>query len=393
MSKKQAKPTLGRVGRVEREKQINRMISIVMISLLAIVAAVVIGGVIVDNFITPVKVVATVFGEEITVREFEIRVRMQRANMVSEHDRYFQEMSQVDDPNYQQQYAQVVAQYEYQLDPPEIIGQTIINQMIDDVLIEREAKARGIEISEAEITETLQSVFGYYPNPELPEKPAEDGEEADLPRSPVPTSVTEEEYQSQLDTYLTSYAEYGVTEAVIYQIIEAQLYREKLTDLLADGVLTEEDQVWARHILVETEEDAENVLTRLADGETFIALAQELSIDPSAASNFGDLGWFNERMMIPEFSDAAFGGEVGEIVGPVQTTYGFHIIEIMGHELREMSQEDINIALNQALVDLLFEIKAPAEEAGDIVLSEDWIKYTPDDPKPVYLLQSSQPQQ
>ncbi|MEN8241697.1 MAG: peptidylprolyl isomerase, partial [Chloroflexota bacterium] len=338
MAKKQSHATLGRVGRVEREKRINRIIRISMIALLAVVAAVVIGGLVIDKFITPAKVVATVFGEEITVGEFQIRVKMQRANMVAEHDQYYQLMSQIEDQASQQQYANIIAQYEYQLEAPEIIGESTLNQMVDDVLIKREALARDIEVSDAEITEAIQSVFGYFPNPEVPEKPAEDGAEA-LPAAPVPTSITEEEYQTQMDEYLDSNSKYGVDEVVIYQIIEAMLYREKLTDLLAEGISTEEDQVWARHILVEDEETAESILVRLEEGEAFTALAPELSIDPSAASNYGDLGWFNAATMIPEFSEAAFSAEVGDIVGPVETTYGFHIIEIMGHEHRPMSED------------------------------------------------------
>jgi len=344
-----------------------------MTALLAIVAAVVIGGLVIGKFVTPAKVVATVFGEEISVGEFQIRVKMQRANMVAEHDQYYQVMAQIEDQASQQQYANIVAQYEYQLDPPEILGQSIINQMIDEILIKREAQSRGIEVSDAEVTETLQNVFGYFPNPEFPDKPGENEDEDAPAAAPVPTSVTEEEYQTELDIYLDSYSQYGVDEGVIYQLIEAELYRERLTDLLAEGISTEEDQVWARHILVEDEETAESIFVRLEDGEAFIALAQELSIDPSAASNFGDLGWFNAATMIPEFSEAAFGGEIGDIVGPVETTYGFHIIEIMGHEFRPMAEEELNNVLNVALVDLLSEIKTEAEKSGDIDLSEDWI--------------------
>jgi parvulin-like peptidyl-prolyl isomerase len=393
MARKQSKASLGRIGRVEREQRINKIIRISLIVLLTVVSALVIGGLIFNYFITPAKVIATVFDQEILVRDFQTRVRMQRQNMVTEYNGYYQQMTLIQDPNTQQQIQQLLLQYEYQLDPPELIGQSIINQMIDDIVITREAQARGIEVDEAEITETLQSVFGYFPNPtETPElvKPAE-GEEP-VPTSipyPEPTSVTAEEYDQALNEYLEAYAEFGVDEPIITRIIEAQLYRTKLTELLSEGISKDEDQVWARHILVDDMETAESILVRLEEGETFISLVQELSGDPSAQGNLGDLGWFGEGKMVQPFNDAAFAAEVGEIVGPVESEFGYHIIEIMGREIRPMAESDFQNLVNLALVDLLSEIKVEAEEAGDLVLSEDWINYTPDDPKPIFSMREA----
>ena len=71
MARKQSRSTLGRVGRVEREKRINRIISISLIALLVVVVGIVIGGLVIETFITPNKIIATVLGEEITVEDYK----------------------------------------------------------------------------------------------------------------------------------------------------------------------------------------------------------------------------------------------------------------------------------------------------------------------------------
>lgn len=99
-----------------------------------------------------------------------------------------------------------------------------------------------------------------------------------------------------------------------------------------------EEQVQARHILLRTGErsveEARRQLAaakeRLAAGEDFAALVRELSEEPGAAERGGDLGWFGRGAMVPEFEQAAFGAEVGEIVGPIETPFGVHILEVTG---------------------------------------------------------------
>ncbi|GAG68398.1 unnamed protein product, partial [marine sediment metagenome] len=89
----------------------------------------------------------------------------------------------------------------------------------------------------------------------------------------------------------------------------------------------EPEQVHARHILVETEEEANNLLLQLKEGLTdFAELAKEKSIGPSAPSG-GDLGFFARGQMVKEFEDAAFSLEPGKISGVVQTQFGYHIIK------------------------------------------------------------------
>jgi len=87
------------------------------------------------------------------------------------------------------------------------------------------------------------------------------------------------------------------------------------------------DEIHARHILVTSEEEARAVVERLDAGEDFAAVAAEASIGPSGPDG-GDLGWFRHGDMVPEFSGAAFALEPGQISGPVQSPFGWHVIKV-----------------------------------------------------------------
>ena len=89
-----------------------------------------------------------------------------------------------------------------------------------------------------------------------------------------------------------------------------------------------EDEIRASHILVETEEEANDLKAQIDGGADFVALAKEHSIDPGAA-NGGDLGFFGRGMMVPPFEEAAFAlAEPGAVSAPVQSQFGWHIIRL-----------------------------------------------------------------
>jgi peptidyl-prolyl cis-trans isomerase C len=89
-----------------------------------------------------------------------------------------------------------------------------------------------------------------------------------------------------------------------------------------------EEEVHAHHILVATEDEAKQIQAALKNGADFAALAKEKSKDPSGAANGGDLGWFTKDQMVPEFADAAFKLDKGQISDPVHTQFGWHIIRV-----------------------------------------------------------------
>lgn len=121
-----------------------------------------------------------------------------------------------------------------------------------------------------------------------------------------------------METLLADITKTAATEAEM-----KKLYDESVAKMQP------EDEVRARHILVKTEDEAKDVIKKLKAGADFEKLAREISIDPSAKTNGGDLEYFTKGQMVAEFSDAAFKlnkGQVSET--PVKSQFGYHVIKV-----------------------------------------------------------------
>ena len=89
-----------------------------------------------------------------------------------------------------------------------------------------------------------------------------------------------------------------------------------------------EDEVQARHILVGSEDQAKDIADKIAKGGDFAALAKENSVDAGSKENGGMLGFFGKGQMVPQFEQAAFALEKGQVSKPVQSQFGWHIIKV-----------------------------------------------------------------
>jgi peptidyl-prolyl cis-trans isomerase C len=115
-------------------------------------------------------------------------------------------------------------------------------------------------------------------------------------------------------------------DAIAGQVTEAAV-RADYDKFVAD--FQPQDEVHARHILVETKEEADAIEAELKGGADFATIAQEKSIDPGSGANGGDLGFFSKGMMVPEFEAAAFAlANPGDVSAPVQSQFGWHIIKL-----------------------------------------------------------------
>ena len=110
------------------------------------------------------------------------------------------------------------------------------------------------------------------------------------------------------------------------------------------------EQVWAKHILLKTQEEAEAARARILKGESFEDVAKAVSTGPSAP-NGGDLGWFEKAQMVPEFAEPAFSLAVDGLSDPVKTKFGYHIIKVYGKkEAGTKSFADARPAMEKALM-------------------------------------------
>lgn len=109
-------------------------------------------------------------------------------------------------------------------------------------------------------------------------------------------------------------------------------------------------QVSAKHILVETEELAHRVAEEMTEGLTFAEAARKYSTCPSKDKG-GDLGYFSKGQMVPEFEKAAFEGEIGKVLGPVQTQFGYHLILVEDKKNgEELPFEQVQSQIHQQLI-------------------------------------------
>lgn len=160
-----------------------------------------------------------------------------------------------------------------------------------------------------------------------------------------------------------------ISQTYIVREIEAQVTDEKL-QAEYDKFVSENPaskEVRARHILVEEEEQAKALIVELDGGADFAALAGEHSTGPSGAQG-GDLGFFGEGQMVPEFADAAFGMEVGQhSKEPVKTQFGWHVIKVEESRLAEQPsfeqmQEELRSELSRGVYqDMIAKLREGAE--------------------------------
>lgn len=209
--------------------------------------------------------------------------------------------------------------------------------------------------------------------------------------------VTQEELHAEMAVYEESYggtealeqalAASGMAIADLKEEMEIYLKVEKIVgpDIEVNDeqiktyfeenkdTFNQPSQMEASHILVATQEEADEVKAKLDDGSDFAGLAAEYSIDTSNAENGGALGTFGTGEMAPEFEEAAFSMEVDEISDPVRTDYGFHIIKATGKtaavdaSLEDSKEQIKEILFDEALNTKYAEWLADKTESYDIV--------------------------
>ena len=122
-----------------------------------------------------------------------------------------------------------------------------------------------------------------------------------------------------------------VAEAYVHKAIQPKLNEDKIKQRYSElsGKFKPQDEVRARHILVKTEDEANDIIKQLKGGADFAKLAEEKSTDSGSAKNGGDLGYFAHDAMVKAFADAAFAMKSGDVSDkPVKTEFGFHVIKV-----------------------------------------------------------------
>lgn len=433
------------LSRAERERMWQRRALITIGVIVGVSVLILAIALVYENLIRPREAVSTVNGQEITTADFEERVRFLRWETGQQIRQLYALTGDIN----------TVSQYASQLTNPLSIGSQVLDEMEEEILIEEEAKARGITVDEAAIDrrvdEYMAQSYGLTvpgaptatpttaptvtptplvsptptvePSPTAPAATATpaDGEassDADATEEPVGGDVTPEaeptiaasptatatllpaDVQATLDQASSEYFEAAqdgadVDREAVRQVFYYDALRTALMDAMSADAPTEELQVQVRHILIAfdpdsmdaslppteeqraaAEEKANDVMAALQDGEPFADLARAMSDDTGSAQNGGEMDWQSPDGFVAAFADTVKTAELGEIVGPVETEFGYHIIQVMGREVRALTDAQINERRSQLFSDWLTERKA----AADIERSDNWLDRIPDEP-------------
>lgn len=194
----------------------------------------------------------------------------------------------------------------------------------------------------------------------------------------TPTPYTTQVFGEELEEFNELYSTYNFDLTDLREIFRTEILREKLLEDITEDLVPVKEEVWARHILVETEEEALEIIGLLEEGADFHELAAERSIDDSNSAQGGDLGWFDDDTMVPEFTETAFDLEVGEISEPVETSFGFHIIQSLGKRESQIPPQEFAQEKESAFTAWLSEKR---NARTDIIIYDEWEDFVPTDPQ------------
>jgi parvulin-like peptidyl-prolyl isomerase len=430
---RESKPVLHtkkHIARLERERQQTRLILGGFVAVLLVALGMIIYGYVDLKYLQARRPVARIANASIPIGEWQARVRMQRTRLINQLQLY-QQYSQYFGMDLSSQEQQILSQ----LNSTNTMGQTVLDEMIDEELIRQEAAKRGIVASTQEVDQSIQASFQFYPSgtptptvtptpvtlptlsadtlalvtitptptlfmtatasptstpnpgasaaPTVALSPTPTATAGPSPTvtptsTPIPTETpyTLQGFETAYDSSVKELVAQGLTEAQVHQLYENNVLRQKLFDQITADVPRTQEQVWARHILVADEATAKTVRDRLVSGEDFAKVAAEVSTDTGTKAKGGDLGWFGKGAMVPEFEAAAFSLKVGEISQPVKSQFGYHIIQVLAHEEIPLDSAGYNQAKQTVFTDWL----ARARTDYKVVTYDNWQNVVPTDP-------------
>lgn len=196
--------------------------------------------------------------------------------------------------------------------------QQVLDLLIENELIRQRAQAQGVSISEEQIDAEIEATLNDL---------LEDGQAA-----------TPAEAQEYFEGWLQGNY---YTREEFREIIRLTLMTQQLREPVIASIPQATEHVRARHILVNSQAEADEVLARLNAGDDFVVLAAEYSVDVTTADNGGDLGWFARGgLLVPEVEEIAFSQQPNEISGVIETDWGYHVIQTLEFDASfEVTQE------------------------------------------------------
>jgi parvulin-like peptidyl-prolyl isomerase len=308
-----AAPSRRQLSKWDRERRQVRVLWVAAGALIALVVVILAGGWVLDHVVRPRDTVADVSGQQITASQLLDAVRPQAKAVDTQASAGSAAPSAAD----QQKRA---------------LPDQELSTLVEQTIIQHEADRRGITVSEDEVEQQLQQILAQrqassQPTPAPTPSPT-DASAAAAPTTPTALPTLEPDAASAAMQTLLNQT--GFTDNQVRdQVRQEVLYNKVQAAVVAEQVPASQEQIHARHILLKTQDDANNALQQLQTGGDFGQLAQQLSTDPGSKDKGGDLGWFPRGIMNKPFEDAAFALQPGQTSGVVQSPSGYHIIQVL----------------------------------------------------------------
>lgn len=406
-----------------RQRERNRQVRIAVGLIVGLLALVALMAVVMEGIVRPTQAVATVGQQEITLREWQERVRFQRAQFIiameDQAEAFGGDIGLVQQFNQQQ--ISLLLQ-------PEVLGEFMLEQLVDEAIIRQQVEARGITVSDEELQKRLEEGFSYYggaaptplptatqtiaPTPSLTPIPTSVITEvvpaptlaptatAGPTMTPLPTAtpVSEDAFREEYNTILRRFRDHGANEESYRAVLRAQLYREKLAEALAEEVemSPEAEQASLYLLSFATAEEAAQAAEAI-DETGFLDVwnrLRSLPAEDEAAlpGSAAELIWQTQESIAQRYgeavAEAAFALELEEpseimevdpgidqLTGVEQDTV-FYILMVSGREIRELPESTLENQRFQLVSDLL----ASRRELGDATLFENWRGRSPTQP-------------
>jgi hypothetical protein len=295
--------------------------------------------------------------------------------------------------------------------------------MIEEQLVRNAAKEKGITVSQADIDEQINKFFNYTPPKEAGSEATAEATATVTPTptitptpfvsptpSPAPTATVtpaatatmtptplatlpptatltvdqqNKDFRDKRDTVFRDLRQQtGMSDADINGYFELQALRVKLQDAVVTDVTDKGEFADVRHILVATEEEANDVISALNAGESFANLAKSVSTDTGSGASGGELGWAPVTNYVKEFQDAVKAAKIGDIVGPIKSQFGYHVIQVRAREDRDLTQDQIDSAKSGEFATWLKDYKDSKKDKT--TTNSIWANYVPTDPQTIF---------
>lgn len=352
------------LSRAEREARLQRYLLLGTGGIVLLVLLIVTGGLAYERLILPEQPVATVDGQPLRTRDFQKRFRFAEASLRQQVALMEQQIAALDpnDPNQAPLaaiYRQQINQINLQLEDPLALGRAVLQQMIDEQIIRREAERRGIRIAPEELERAIERRFGFLretPTPAgSPTPPPATGTPLPTP-FPTPTPLSEAAFRALYAAQVRQWAELGITEADYRAMVEADLLEQRLREAFAREVPTHEEQVYVRLITAETLEQA-NDLQRRVQTEGFDPVFEAVRAGQVVSATALDLGWTPVgglgSLYGAELEKIVFATPVSATTPVITSPVGYHLAFVAGREDRELSPYYLQARQQQAFEEWL----------------------------------------